>query len=160
MMKQKKGVESVVVWIMLIGFAITMTAMVFVVEKRTAKELTKSTVESGESKMECNIAAINVKCEECSFFILNTGKISIAGVVFRDNIGSVVEFGVKQKDTGFPMRPGDAEPFIAGPRARNPAFDTSQGIEIIPMISVSEKLYGCNDKVIAIKAGDLKNCGC
>ena len=154
MIKQKKGAETIVVWILLIGFTLIMTATVFMFEKNKAKIISEGTVNFQESKLECESVAINnAQCFEeevkCRVPVVNTGRISIAGLIFRDKMGEKAEFGSHiPGSTYFPMKPGTLlSPWI---KDRNPDLDFSapNPIEIIPLVNISNKLYACNTKII------------
>ncbi len=163
MIRQKKGAETIVVWVLLIGFVIALTTTVFVFEKKKATELGKKAVIAGTTSLECNSVAINnAQCNAegttCRVPIINTGRRSVDGLIFRDKNGDIAEFG---SNTGadaqfFPMKPGvELRPYI---KQRNPNLDlsTPNPIEIVPLIDVSGTLGACNDKII--NASIICNC--
>ena len=172
MKKQKKGAEAIVTFVLLIGFAIAITALVFVFERDKGKEIITSKVNYEESRIECNDVAINnaacvtqpcdennENCEGCYITVINTGKLPISGLTFRDQKGQKAEYGAHLKGSEFfPMAPGlEVRPC---PGRRNNDLSHT-GIEIIPIVNISNKLYACQDKIISVpdgSNGDLCYC--
>lgn len=163
MMKPKKGAETIIVWILLIGFTILMTATVFVFEKGKTKEMTESTINWGEARMECNDVAINIgTCvgpgdQQCKATIYNTGRVSIYGIVYRDDNGKKKEYGVHTGDTvNFPMKPGSSP---LTPMIMNTGDWTFvNGLDVIPLVGVEGRVYACDKKIIRALPESLCNC--
>lgn len=164
MIKQKKGAEAIVVWILLIGLTVALTTTVFLFEKKTAKDLVGGNVEYMQSAVECNDVSVNliqctganyVLCDtcpnptNCKVDVMNSGKISIAGLLFRDNAGHKAEYGIHKGDNiNFPMKPGDIQtPFIM---KKEPLLAIENGLELIPLISISNKIYACTKKKMEV----------
>src|SRR3989344_5460006 len=166
MINQKKGAEAIVVWILLIGLTVALTTTVFLFEKKTAKNLVGGNVDYMQSTVECNDVSVNlIKCTGqgyvlcgtcnnptlCKVDVMNSGRISIAGLLFRDNVGNKAEYGTHKGDNvHFPMEPGDVQtPFI---KKKEPLLDINNGLELIPLISISNKIYACTNKKMKVSS--------
>lgn len=163
--RSKKGVEAIVVWVLLIGFTVAMTATVFFYEKNQAKNMAENVAYSNEAKIECNDVAINIgTCDEtlgCKVNVYNTGKRSIYGIVYRDKKSKSKEYSITLDKTNFPMEPGlKITPIIADTNG----WEFSKGLDVIPLISVNDQLYSCSNKIIHVQyesvPAENKLCNC
>lgn len=150
--RSKKGVEAIVVWVLLIGFTVAMTATVFFYEKNQAKKMAENAAYSNEAKIECNDVAINIgDCDGssgCKVNIYNTGKRSIYGIVYRDKKSKSKEYSITLDTINFPMKPGSKlTPIIANTNG----WEFSEGLDVIPLISVNDQLYSCSNKIIHVQ---------
>ena len=149
--RSKKGVEAIVVWVLLIGFTVAMTATVFFYEKNQAKSMAENVAYSNEAKIECNDVAINIgNCDGtlgCKVNVYNTGKRSIYGIVYRDKKSKSKEYSITLDKTNFPIKPGLGITPIIG---NTNGWNFNEGLDVIPLISVNDKLYSCSSKIIHV----------
>ena len=135
--KSKKAISPIIAWILLLGFSISLAVIIFNWTRTYTQELTESTVNFVEGKIECQEVSINVIAnEDCSqITITNRGKLNIDQLAirtFRDDY----ENTLIEKDLLEPKQ------------SKQLNILSSNEVEVIPIVEINNKLIGCNEKRI------------
>jgi|TARA_B100001971_G_C18247138_1_gene575153 hypothetical protein len=136
--KNKKGIGPIIAWILLLGFSISLAVMIFNWTRTQTEDLTESTINYVEGKLECQEVSINVVTNvECTEITINNrGKLNIeqfAIRVFREDEKTLI-----------------SEDLLA-PKASTtlPPIIQFNKLQVIPIIEVNDKLVGCIEKRIS-----------
>ena len=83
--KNKKGIGPIIAWILLLGFSISLAVMIFNWTRTQTEDLTESTINYVEGKLECQEVSINVVTNvECTEITINNrGKLNIEQFAIR-----------------------------------------------------------------------------
>lgn len=75
----KKGVSSLIAWVLLIGFAVTLAVFVSRWSLQQAQKSTEGVEEMVMGDIQCSDVAISGKCEGSNVIITNRGTLTIIG---------------------------------------------------------------------------------
>jgi len=142
----QKGAGTIVAWVLLLGFAISLATTVFLWTTRHTEEMGESAVKFVEGGMQCDNTMINViKNSNCSLTVKNSLYLNIEKVVLR-NLEQV-----KTADCalGIPLEV-----------KKEITCDESEtwcgNVTVMPIIKVNDDLVGCKNKAVLIEV----DCGC
>ena len=136
--KNKKGIGPIIAWILLLGFSISLAVMIFNWTRTQTEDLTESTINYVEGKLECQEVSINVVTNvECTEITINNrGKLNIeqfAIRVFREDEKTLISEDL--------LDPKDSKTL--------PPIIQFNKLQVIPIIEVNDKLVGCIEKRIS-----------
>ncbi len=145
--------ETVVAWVLILGFTITLGTLIFVWATRSTEKMTEQTLESVEGGMQCeqvqidvNISVIEDNCGHVD--IRNKGYLNITKIIIR---------GVKGDGTLIPKQEIDLSQSPIKPKegiteviTATWGIDTGAKIDLIPVIREKNKLITCPEKSITI----------
>lgn len=143
---QKKGIGQVILWVLLIGLAVSSAVIYFNWMQKTTETLSESTIEYVEGGMGCAETYAKVSgIRGCSHIkVTNNGAYTLQKIALRiiNNLGinSMVREG--------PIAPQESKEYILN------VIDTKE-MEILPIIKPADKLIGCEDKKFRVMCGGL-----
>lgn len=147
-MKSKKGAGTVVAWVLLLGFSISLATTVFLWTTRQAEEMTESTVRFVEGGMQCDNVGINVAVKaatdctpqkSCCLKITNVRYLNIEKIILR-----ALE-RVDSAECGS-LAATQPPPFIFCGQDWAP-----QNVSVMPVVKVNNDLVGCKNKAVTVK---------
>lgn len=134
----KKAAGQIIAWVLLFGFAISLAIGIFSWSKVQTEDLTESTVNFVEGKLECREVKINVKKDpDCTNLnISNRGKLTITKI----SIASLDGSNSNLLDANIIPLQSKAFPYQIG-----------SDIEVLPIINISRNDVGCVDRKVRIE---------
>lgn len=143
----KKAASPVIAWILLIGITVSIAAGVITWQRSHAEKLTEETVTFITGRMECEQIKISAeKITACpDINITNRGTLTINKVSIRsDQAGGILNTQI------IPAATLASLALELSSQDLNIGIDYKK-IEIMPLLSVDKKLYGCTDKKLVIE---------
>ena len=138
-MNDKKGVGTIVSWVLLIGLSIGLATTVFFWMTRQTEELSESTVRFVEGGMQCDNVMINAAVEDpCKLTITNTRYLNIEKVVLRS---------LDPVDTDECCNPLN----VKEKKIVDKAGWSGRQVEVLPIIKVNNDLVACKNKAITVE---------
>ena len=133
----KKGISEIISWVLLIGFAVSLAAIVTIWTLRNTEQTTESVVRMVNEDIKCSEVYINlgVDCNTKTLTIINNGKFKIDKVLIRD--------GSSSSQIQIDLMPNNQQ-------VLNSAF-SSNSIEVIPLVKAEKELIGCSNKAKEVK---------
>lgn len=124
----KKGVEALIAWVLLIGFAVTLGVFVSRWSLQQAQKSTEGTTQMIEEDIQCSDVAISGYCEGTNVKVKNRGTLNIIG--FRKGDDKVM-FG-----EGDYLKPNVGEK----------TYSVSEKIILVPIIKIEDKIVICTTR--------------
>lgn len=162
-MKRKKGIETVVAWVLILGFSITLGTFVFMWATRSTQKMTESTLSYVEGGMQCEQVQIDAlfsdyagsssKCMNVT--ITNRGYLTIEQVIVRGvkTSGESIAKQTIDKNTntipGIPLLPKRVTNGVIPSSWNFP--DSGATIDFIPVVKDKNTLISCSDKLKTVK---------
>ncbi len=132
----KKGVSTIIAWVLLLGFSILLGSTVILWSKQQTEKYTESLTEMFENDINCRdvIYVIDANCSAKTASVSNKGSFTIVKFIIRTNLSST-----KLEKIIAPSSIMDLTNDI--PR---PYYDV--GFDMIPFIKIDSREIGCSDK--------------
>jgi hypothetical protein len=161
-MKQRKGMETVVAWVLLLGFSITLGVFVFMWATKSTTSMTESTIKSIEGGMQCdNVQLYAVFNEDppgsgdfCkNITITNNGYFTVSQIIVRGTTATKTIPKQDITDVNFvPLKPrGQINGWTVGWDWGGTRPTTGATLELIPVIIEKDSKITCPDKLIRIQ---------
>ncbi|MFH1210469.1 MAG: hypothetical protein V1645_01000 [archaeon] len=147
--------ETVVAWVLLLGFSITLGVFVFMWATKSTTDFTESTVGFVEGGMQCEQVQIyavfsedpNDPTNKCYLNITNNGYFTIDEIIIRGTAGT----------TSIPKQEIKTPPFV--PLKPKERIDgnilglpkTGLTLDIIPAVKDKNKIIACPEKMITVQ---------
>lgn len=157
MMKNKKGMETVVAWVLLLGFSIALGTFVFVWATKGAEKMTQSTLEYVQGGMQCEQVQIDAyfspdesgkPCKNLT--IINKGYLTLEQVMLRGIKGGSTTLNMQVFDKtiadcpGMPLLP--RQELKCGREWWQGLETGGAKIDLIPVVKDKKSLITCPDK--------------
>ena len=129
--KMKKGVSEIISWVLLIGFAVSLAAIVTMWTLRNTETTTEGVVKMVRGDIKCSEVFINlaIDCTTKTLTVINNGKFKIDKLMIRaDGTIETIESN---------LMPGKEESLN---------IDFINNIEVIPLVKLDKEFIGCSDK--------------
>ena len=127
----KKGVSEIISWVLLIGFAVSLAAIVTMWTLRNTETTTEGVVKMVRGDIKCSEVFINlaIDCTTKTLTVINNGKFKIDKLMIRaDGTIETIESN---------LMPGKEESLN---------IDFINNIEVIPLVKLDKEFIGCSDK--------------
>ncbi len=127
----KKGISEIISWVLLIGFAVSLAAIVTMWTLRNTETTTEGVVKMVTGDIKCSEVFINlgVDCTTKTLTIINDGKFKIDKLMIR------ADDAVETREIN--LMPGKGESLN---------INFIDNIEVIPLIKLDKEFIGCSDK--------------
>ncbi len=132
----KRGVSSLIAWVLLIGFAVTLAVFVSRWSLQQAQKSTEGVESMIEGDILCSEVNINIICEGSSLYMINRGSLAIKQIKIGNNNPQEMsgERGLMPKDrTGIS---GKADEWVI------PIIVNEKG-KLVYCITQKEKIIAC-----------------
>ena len=129
--KMKKGVSEIISWVLLIGFAVSLAAIVTMWTLRNTETTTEGVVKMVRGDIKCSEVFINlaIDCTTKTLTVINDGKFKIDKLMIRaDSSSETIEAN---------LMPG---------KEQSLNIDFINNIEVIPLVKLDKEFIGCSDK--------------
>ena len=129
--KMKKGVSEIISWVLLIGFAVSLAAIVTMWTLRNTETTTEGVVKMVTEDIKCSEVFINlaIDCTTKTLTVINDGKFKIDKLMIRaDSSSETIEAN---------LMPG---------KEQSLNIDFINNIEVIPLVKLDKEFIGCSDK--------------
>ncbi len=158
MKKKKRGMETVVAWVLLLGFSITLGTFVFMWATRSSEEMTESTTKFVEGGMQCEQVQMYAVFTEdpdnpggppCGYIsITNRGYLTIEKIKIR---------GIN-KNTQKPLTNQETYVEPLSPKEKYEGLTATWGlpasnaeVELIPIVREGNNMIGCTDRMTRVE---------
>jgi hypothetical protein len=154
--KNKKGMDTVVAWVLLLGFSIMLGVFVFTWATKNTEKLTESTISFVEGGQQCEQVQIyavfsedpNDATNKCYLNITNKGYFTIDEIIIRGTTSGGTSIP-KQEIKTAPFVPLKPKEMIDGNIVGLPK--TGLSLDIIPAVKDKNKIIACPEKVVRLE---------
>jgi len=158
-MCNKRGISPIIATVLLLGFAIALATTVFLWMHGQTKTMSKSTVEYVEGEMQCQNIRINLlktdgkTCNNLD--VSNKGYLVINQLSIKvfPNTGDSPEL----QNVDLSPQSNQCQPTPCGITTKATHCGDCEKVEVMPIITIGERLVGCKDKILAMKCQEI--CG-
>ena len=133
----KKGQAQFIGWVLLIGFAVAIGALVGNWVMEQARETSESLIEMTTVDERCAYVSIAIKCEN-GVEVVNTGYFTIMELACYEN----GNYNVERPWGDIGLRPNEAKPLSC-------LCDS-----IVPIIDIDDKTIGCSEKQVEVECNE------
>ena len=133
----KKGISEIISWVLLIGFAVSLAAIVTIWTLRNTEQTTEGVVKMVTKAIRCSDAFINlgVDCTTKTLTIKNDGRFKIEKLIIRT--------GVTSNTVEQTLRPNEDKTLYKR--------DFTDTVEVVPLLKLDKEFIGCSDKSKEVK---------
>ncbi|MFH1332085.1 MAG: hypothetical protein ABIH63_02255 [archaeon] len=153
-MKDRKGMQTVVAWVLLLGFSITLGTFVFIWATKSSEEMTESTLKFVEGGLQCDQVQIYAVFDPqdinnpCGYInITNRGYLTMEQIMVR-GVNKATEQPIPNQKINMPLRPKEK---FEGSTATWGLPQTNAEVELIPIIKDKTDMIACVDRIIRIE---------
>ena len=147
-MKGKRGVGSIVGWVLLLGFTISLATIVFMWTTKSTEDLSEKSVKFIEGGLQCDNVMINVAVDPatCEVTVTNTRYLNIEKLNVRKLDPSSPESFIYSDTVLEPKSEGKDENKY---RVTIPTGYCGD-VAVLPIIKIKEDFVGCENKIITV----------
>ncbi|MEM4245400.1 MAG: hypothetical protein QW404_01350 [Candidatus Nanoarchaeia archaeon] len=148
--RHKKGMETVVAWVLILGFTITLGTLVFVWATRSTEKMTEQTLKSIEGGMQCeqvqidaNLSGIDDNCGHVD--IRNKGYFTVVQIIIRGTKGDGTPITKQVVDlSSLPIKPKEE---VTNMITSQWGINAGAKIDLIPVIREKNTLISCPERL-------------
>lgn len=156
---ERKGIETIVAWVLLLGFSVTLGVMVMMWATKTTEKMTEKTLSYMEGSLQCGDVQIYAVFSQptgppgttqCGYMnITNRGYITIDEIAVRGiNKGNKATFSTKL--TSAPWAPLQPKTEARGTTSGWGIPNNNAEVDLIPVVYIDSKKYGCTEKLVRL----------
>ena len=133
----KKGISEIISWVLLIGFAVSLAAIVTIWTLRNTEQTTEGVVKMVTKDIRCSDVFINlgVDCTTKTLTIKNDGRFKIEKLIIRT--------GVTSNTVEQTLMPNEEKTLYN--------IDFTDTVEVVPLLKLDKEFIGCSDKSKEVK---------